>query len=217
MTSVKELWLTGIGNAWFQHNKDDLGKNDVIIEIIEKLALQPECVLEIGCCNGWRLKKLEDQYKCQVYGIDPSQDAIKEAIISGLNPNKVVIGTADHIYHAGNNLFDIIILGYCLCFIPPEDWPNVISETSRVLRDGGHLIINDFAGPSRIFRFPFQQYTAIDGPKPLYIYCFDWPTMWLIHPGYYMIHETHIPDRAEVASVLKKDYSDIFAQQEIHK
>ncbi len=34
---------------------------------------QPKSILQIGCANGWRLKRFMDKYGAEVCGIDPSK------------------------------------------------------------------------------------------------------------------------------------------------
>jgi hypothetical protein len=90
----KSVWLNGAGDDWFQRNKDKLGERDLASDAIEALKITPEKVLEIGCANGWRLKKLQEKYECMVWGIEPSTEARQEAQIGGLN---VYSGTADNL------------------------------------------------------------------------------------------------------------------------
>jgi hypothetical protein len=41
--------------------------------------------------------------------------------------------------------------------------------------------------------------------KPVYIYNFDWPSLWLSHPGYKLMVELFDLTKIEVATILKKD------------
>src|SRR6516164_8521172 len=69
------------GDNWLKRNKPDLGKRDPVSGMIEaRQLIKPDNnILEIGCANGWRLKKLQDKYGCTVVGVDPSPLACAEA------------------------------------------------------------------------------------------------------------------------------------------
>ena len=190
------------------------GKKTLVSETMEKLSIVPKTLLEIGCSNGWRLKKLQEKYDCDVYGLDPSAEAIEEAVKSGLDPKRVVLGTIDSI-PAKINVFDVVILGFCMCFVAPEDWVLAVSETARVLKDGGHLIIHDYLG-ARAIRYAFQKVEIENGIQyPIYLYVYDWPSLWLKHPEYKIIHEAHLRDRGRVVSVLKKNFADCFVGEDV--
>ncbi len=140
----KYVWANGAGDGWFKRNKHELGKRDLTEDVIKTLEIEPKNVLEVGCCNGWRLEKLAHRYNCEVKGIDPSEQA---AIAAGAKGVEVRIGTADKLPYFDNS-FDMVIFGFCLCFISPEDWPAIVAESTRVLKDSGYLIIYDFIGTS---------------------------------------------------------------------
>lgn len=212
---TKTLWENGIGNAWLRTNVHDLGKEDIVSDALAALDIKAEStVLEVGCSNGWRLKKIQEKYGCTVCGVDPSADAIKAAVESGLDSTTVVRGTADDI-RAPDNAFDIVIIGFCLCFIGPEDWVKVVSETARVLKEGGHLIINDFAGPGRITRYPFQRTMVAGKEIPIYIFIYDWPALWLQFPEFKLVSEIHVRKKTHVVSVLRKSHADIFVGEDV--
>jgi SAM-dependent methyltransferase len=210
--SQREIWVRGLGDAWLKENREILGKYDFVSEVMERAQITPKVLLEIGCSNGWRLKKLRDKYGCVVCGIDPSPTAIAEAVGAGLDRNHVVLGTADRISAAPES-FDVVIFGWCLCFIAPEDWSNVAAETARVLKDGGYIIVDDFIG-SRPMRIEHKNINAEDtAPAKAYIYHFDWPSMWTWHPGYKIYHEAFFRGRGEACTVIRKDVSMVFANE----
>ena len=81
-------------------NEDYLYK--IILEIAPKEINSK--VLEIGCGNGKRLVALKESGYI-VYGIDPSNAAIEDAVSNGVIGS---IGTADNLPFEDNN-FDIVI------------------------------------------------------------------------------------------------------------
>ena len=105
-----------------------------------------------------------------------------------------------------DNSFDVVIFGYCLCFISPEDWLSIVSESNRVLRDGGLIVLYDFMGT----RFIKRRMQSIMKDKkleenPVYLYNFDWPSLWISHPGYKVVVEILDMSKSEVASIVQKN------------
>ena len=194
-----QRWLDLEGDVWLDRNRAILGDNDPVCAVIQSVDLKPKRVLEVGCSNGWRIHKLVTKYGCDGYGIDPSKVAIAEAGDS----KHFYVGTADSLPFAGDT-FDMVILGFCMWAIAPEDWFKVVAETTRVLINGGHLVIHDYchARPHK------TEYRIGSG---IYMYFMDFTTLWTSHPGYQTLSElqssrgTHF----EVASVLYKDFNSI--------
>jgi SAM-dependent methyltransferase len=176
-----ERMLHGGGDSWLESNRAKLGDYDPILPMLERIdGLNAETkILEIGCANGWRLQRLKIRYGCKVLGIEPSLKACKEAQAAGLDVRQRIASDLRSIDSAS---VDIIILGFCMAHIPPEDWLRVVSETDRVLIDRGLLIIHDFLSP-RIFG---SHLPTADG---IIMYFHDWPKLWLVHPAYRTIAE----------------------------
>ena len=197
----RAAWINGLGNDWLKRNRDQMRQSSEALTAMEKLNIVPKNVLEIGCANGEQLIKIKNKFNCSVLGIDPSPDGVMETIRSGA---QAIVATADRI-PADNHQFDVVIFGFCLCFIAPEDWINVVAESNRVLADGGYLIICDFIG-CRYGKQKFMQVKINDEPALIHIFVYDWASLWIINPGYQLIYDNHIWDKAEITVVLKKDF-----------
>lgn len=197
----REVWAQGVGDDWFQRNKDALGNRDLASDALTSMQFTPTSVLEVGAANGWRLKKLKERYGCTARGIDVSREAVKAAKEAGIS---VDLGFAHDLPYS-NNSFDTVIFGFCLCFISPEDWMALVSESNRVLRDGGVIILYDFVG-TRFIKRRMMNITADSKleEKPVYLYNFDWPSLWVSHPGYKPAVELFDLNKAEVATILQK-------------
>jgi len=203
----KYLWENGVGDDWLKRNKSTLGSRDLIGNVLNKITgYTPKSVLEIGCSNGWRLKKLKEKYGCSIAGIDPSLEAVNDAAESGIH---VDLGTADSLPYKDQQ-FDMVIFGFCLCFISPEDWFNVVRESDRVLKNGGLLLIYDFIG-TKFFKRRMMQITLNNAleEKPLYLYNFNWPTLWLAHPSYTEAVYLCDNNKAEFCVALHKDLDSL--------
>src|SRR5262249_25650900 len=56
----KEVFLAIEGDAWFDRNQSVLTDNnhaDPVLQMLAEMRPYPDCVLEIGCSDGWRLNK----------------------------------------------------------------------------------------------------------------------------------------------------------------
>ncbi len=169
-------WLDGVGDYWYENNLKDLGKRDFVSDILERTDTAPTAVLEVGCSNGWLLKKLRAKYGCKICGVDPSKMAIEAAG----EPERFRVGLSTNL-PVEDSCVDMVIMGYCLWATPPEDWFKTVAEADRVLADDGHLVIFDYIAP----RFTKRKYCKReeDG-KDYYQFYYDWAKLWLCHPGY---------------------------------
>lgn len=146
--SQKKVFLNGEGNNWFNRNYRTFQnwetKVDPVLESVpfDELGLNSQSkILEIGCGQGFRLKKLQDYYHCSVVGLDPSSDSIKFAEQNlGLS---AVVGTADDLPFEDNS-FDVVIYGFCLYLCDRNDLFKIAAESHRVLKNKSWIIINDF-------------------------------------------------------------------------
>lgn len=207
----KYLWEHGVGDDWFKRNKNKLGDRDLTENVLDRITgYTPKSVLEIGAANGWRLKKLKDRYGCSISGIDPSIDAIDSAAENGIH---VDLGTADSLPYKDQQ-FDMIIFGFCLCFIGPEDWFNVVKESDRVLKNGGLLLIYDFVC-TKYYKRRMMQITLDSAleEKPLYLYNYNWPTLWLSHPSYIEAVNLFDLTKSEFCTALHKDLDSLLSDE----
>lgn len=175
----------------------------MVLPLMGQISEKPTRVLEIGCASGWRLKALEEKFGCEAWGIDPAEDSIAKALEKGC---KVKLATADYLPFPPF-YFDYVIFGFCLCFVSPEDWLAAVSESDRVLCQGGHLIVNDFtaSGYSKRVLQWVNSSNEPDKLQPNHIFYFPWKNLWLSHPAYRQTHEVFNMDKCEMVVSLKKD------------
>lgn len=189
MSAQKEAYKANLGDNWIRRNRAALNedKDDPVESLFNLFAPGViKRVVEVGCANGWRLKKLKEK-GYDVYGIDPSKEGIMEARES-IEPTNLVIGTADDMPW-DDGYFDCVIMGFCMWAMPPEDWFGAVAESDRILKEGGALIIHDRFS-ARAIRRP---YTEPGVPEGMYQYTYDWKKLWMAHPAYI--------DRAEALGV----------------
>jgi ubiquinone/menaquinone biosynthesis C-methylase UbiE len=180
----KDNFLNFEGNNYYERNKsklvaqDKVVAHDPILLAIEQMVLKPQSVLEIGCSNGWRLETVRRLYQAECFGVDPSQAAILDgaAMFPDLRLEK---GTADKLPFA-DDLFDLVVFGFCLYLCDRGDLFRIASEADRVLEDTGHLVIFDFYPP-----FPYRNsYQHLPG---LSSYKLDYASMFTWNPAYTLV------------------------------
>lgn len=169
-----DIMTTGEGDAWYARNKDRLGERDPVSDMIDRLAIRPKHVLEIGCANGWRLAKLRDKYGSHILGVEPSMQAGIDAASLRV---PVVQMTASTLPETTPK-FDLVIYGFCLYLTDPKDWFHIVAAGDAVLCDGGHIIIHDFEPPVTPFA---KRYEHRNGMLSYHV---RFSALWLAHPLY---------------------------------
>ena len=172
--SQKQAFLNGEGDQWWDRNKDKVKypPSDPVIRAVKMLP-KPDSILEIGCANGGRLNELQKLTCAEYIGIDPSQKAIKQGW--QFSDVELYIGTADNLPF--DRSFDIVIFGFCLYLVDRECLFKVVSEADRVLADGGHLIIYDFA-PETPCSTPYEHLDGVTSYK------MDYSRLFTANPAY---------------------------------
>lgn len=176
-----------VGDHYYMRNRDDFGKKDIdpVLKMMESVNLRPTSVLEIGCANGWRLKKIKELYGCHVRGIDPSTKAIQDGQ-KDLGDD-LQIGVAHKIPFADGS-FDMVIFGYFLFLCEPDSWFQIIGEANRVLVNKGHIIHYDYIS-ARPLVWSYAPAEATLEEKDCLAWIYDHSKIWLSHPGYSLIAE----------------------------
>lgn len=196
-----DVFKAGEGDAWWERNKDKIGKPDPVIELIAKYAA-PRFAYEVGCANGWRLVSLRDRFDCKVGGIDPARFA------SGGNIPFPVIkelhcGDATKLKEAEG--CDVLIYGFCLYLCDPEDYFTIVQEGDRVLKDGGYLIIHDFDYCARPFRIPYKHKEGV------WSHHVAFEELWAGHPWYKILEQQSCND--ESFTIMKKNSATAWSRK----
>ena len=177
----KSIFLKSEADAWFDRNKENLSKRDfeddytvkAILDISKSSSNKKLKILEIGCGGGERLNYINHSINCSVSGVDPSLDAVNHCKLNNID---AIVGTADSLTHK-DNLFDIVIFGFCLYLCDRDDLFRISMEADRVLKKEGWIIIQDFFSES-----PMQnEYHHTPGIKS---YKMDYKTLFTWHPDY---------------------------------
>ncbi len=175
-------------------------ENHPIINLIRKKKLKFKNVLEIGCSTGFILQKIYEITKADCYGIDIS----KKAIIEGKKLFKNI--KLFYGFFESSNLkkknYDLIILGFFLFLLNPNNILNLFSKINDSIKPGGLLIIYDFYNK----KFHKKNYKH---EKKLSTYRYDFKNIFLSVPNYELvytkkIYNEKVKDYLEVSLLKKK-------------
>ena len=99
-------------------------------------------VLDVGCGTGSHLE-LYQRYNCNLYGLDLSPSMLEVAQRRLGNKAQLDLGNATQMPYEDNK-FDLVITMLSLHEMSPETRSGVLSETQRVLKQDGHILLIDF-------------------------------------------------------------------------
>lgn len=105
-------------------------------------------ILEVGCSTGFRLEKSRVEFGAKCFGVEASAEAVNEGresfpqltLVNGVAPD-VLTQWADE-------TFDVVTLGHLLYLLPRESLFALAAQVDRLLRPGGHLLVEDFFSTS---------------------------------------------------------------------
>lgn len=200
----REIFLEGEGRAWIERNPGASDYDPVTPALKHNLPhdFKPQKILEVGCGDGWRLRKLVERYpEAVVAGVDPGMPPV-------MGP-PVYIGklTADMMpYDSG--IFDLLIYAFCLYLCDPEDYFRIVAEGDRVLADGGFLVIHDFdmAPYEDPYRTPYKHREGV------WSHHVSFHNLWRANPVYRVISHTR-GERDDAVYILRKDLQGAFEQR----
>lgn len=183
------------GDAYYKRNKEQHEPEyDPIIDIIDDLGFTS--VLEIGSVNGWRLAGLQERYGCKVEGVEASGLAVAEhrvrypdiPVVQGIAPNILTV--------LSDKAYDLVICGFMMYLLPRDSLFQFAAEVDRILKYGGHILIEDFLAPNPHSR----DYTH----RPdLRVYKHDPSSPWTWTPTYTLLdrrlvkHHAHVVDHSD--------------------
>lgn len=142
------LFASGEGNNWYRRNLEALGDKDKIdwpLFVFDLIGNKDviNSVIELGCCNGFRLDRLKREYlpQARCVGIDASGEAIA-AGASQYPALELHQGKLDDPYV--QEQFDLVIINYVLHWVDRSTLTQSIAAVDRFVKDGGFLLLGDF-------------------------------------------------------------------------
>lgn len=119
---------------------------------VERVGLfNHDTVVEIGCADGAGTRFLAEKYRCRVLGVDCSVEQITAAV---RNTQEEKYANASFLLASGQNLpfeslsVDVVVSEAAFSLI--ADKAQTAEEYWRVLKHGGHVVVNDFTIRSRV-------------------------------------------------------------------
>lgn len=182
-------------DAWYERNKHKLGVgDDLVIRTLANAGIKPHGrIFEYGCANGWRLMRFPPH--CELWGSELSPKACRDA------DKKIKLNMEPAIASC-----DMVIFGFCLYLVPPQDLFKYVHHSDLILKDGGYLVIYDFwetISHSRVYKHN----------PALRSYKMDHRGLFLGHPAYKQIMTSFQEDHSRV-TILKKDMAHAFPIKE---
>lgn len=106
-------------------------------------------ILELGCGAG-NLSLWLEQQGYEVTGVDISPTAIawaRRRCLAAGGTTRFFVDNVLDMHFVEDGYFDIVLDGHCLHCIIGDDRRKFFSESSRVLKPGGRLLIDSMCGP----------------------------------------------------------------------
>ena len=179
----KDLFLESEGDAWFKRNEKSFSKNfrdmkvhNATLSYLLSLPIANNKninLIEIGCGEGSLLSHIRKERHWNLYGIDPSKEAIQKANKVGINAS---VGTADNLSFK-ENTFDIILFGFCLYLCDINDLFKIANQTNRIAKKKAWIIIVDFWS-DEFRKVPYKHLEGVYSSK------YDFSKMFSWHPHY---------------------------------
>jgi len=143
-----DLFFGGEGDSWFRRNRDALetgGMMDWPAHLVGMMAGREDIrsVIEVGCCNGYRLAKLRGilPADCRFVGTDASLEAVRDGRerYPWIEFHRALLSEIPL-----KEAFDLVIVHFVLHWVDRRTLARSVSEIDRVIRDGGVLVLGDF-------------------------------------------------------------------------
>lgn len=105
--------------------------------LLKHIDWQDQHFLDVGCGSGFLLQSAIDHGACKATGIEPSKRYGEQLKSKGLSFHQ---GGASDLPFPDHS-FDVIVFLNSFHHIPINEWEKATSESQRVLKESGHLII----------------------------------------------------------------------------
>jgi 2-polyprenyl-6-hydroxyphenyl methylase / 3-demethylubiquinone-9 3-methyltransferase len=165
--SLHELWHEGISHPIALLRAENTLRNPWIASILGK-RFEKKCkILDIGCGGGLLTSALAKQGH-EVFGIDPSASSIEIAKGRAAHVNYTV-GNGQQLPFEGHS-FDAVCAMDLLEHV--ENPEKIISEASRVLKEGGLFFFHTFNRTllSWLFAVKGVEWCVANTPKQMHLY-----------------------------------------------
>jgi len=144
--------VTGLRAKYYDIGNLPLGAPLVTWPHVRIISLKPgDALLDVGCGTGEVLYQVNKKFGVTVslHGIDPSDDMLDVARykLRKVNNAKVEVGVGEKLQFPDLS-FDWVVSSLTFHHVPLDVKRATISESYRVLKPGGRLLISDFGKPT---------------------------------------------------------------------
>ncbi|MFH1621483.1 MAG: class I SAM-dependent methyltransferase [Patescibacteria group bacterium] len=175
MADQERIFLSSEGDRWYNRNKslfDDRTSIELRAPSIlaEMYGLYPGSILEVGCSNGWRLDEFRRKYGAKCFGVEPSDEALKNGreIFPEITLERGVVAQIPF-----KEPCDLVVVNYVMHWVSRGELYRSIMEIDRLVKDGGHLILGDFL-PDIPCKTRYHHYTD----ETVYTYKMDYSALF---------------------------------------
>lgn len=154
-----DVWRRTEADAYFQRNRmalDDMeiSAEDQVIKLMLPFLRAGDRVLDLGCANGWRLRRLSVAMPALglIAGIDLSLLALQDGLRKGSNTLALADVTA---LPVRSGSVDCVVLGWVCYATGRRSALAVLAEVERVIREDGIVVVLDFL-PDRPTENPYH-------------------------------------------------------------
>lgn len=173
----KIAFVSGEADAY--HRRNSAAHSNIALARFFSEYVQPShAMLEIGCATAETVTWIAHERDAKASGVDPSEEAV--AAGRAAHPDADLrVGTSDKLPFE-DRAFDMVLFGFCLCWVDRELLFRSVAEADRVLRDGGFLGIWDFDPPHPMRRTYHHR-------PGLWSYKADYSALFLASPAYQLV------------------------------
>ncbi|MFK8139034.1 MAG: bifunctional 2-polyprenyl-6-hydroxyphenol methylase/3-demethylubiquinol 3-O-methyltransferase UbiG [Bdellovibrionales bacterium] len=174
---VNNDYYNHLGDAWYDADDDPIAvlraeqqaKNPWVDEVIEKSFSTTDLkILDVGCGAGFLTNYLSRKYS-SVAGLDASESSLKVASSRDITKKvQYTVGNAYQLPYETGSMDVVCAMDFLEHVEKPED---VISECSRVLKDGGLFFFHTFNRNfiSWLIVIKFMEWFVPNTPKNLHV------------------------------------------------
>jgi len=133
------FWKNIEGEKWLErnnnrHKNDSSHELNYFYDLIDKYNLKTDKILYIGCSDGTKINFIKSRYKnSSCYGIDVSEYAISRAKSKFKDINFHNL-SAYNLDFFDNNMFDLVIYGFCSCYFNKDKLDKISKDTNNILK-----------------------------------------------------------------------------------
>lgn len=178
-----DVWRRTEADAYFLRNRQALeefesAEEDLLIKLLVPFLQAGDRVLDVGCANGWRVRRLVKSMPTLglAAGIDLSFLALQDGLSKG---SKSLVQADATAFPVRANSIDCVVLGFVCYATGRRSALAVLAEVERVIREDGVVAVLDFL-PDMPTENPYHHVTR----EPIDVIKTDYTGTLVAYGGY---------------------------------